>query len=172
MTDLRSRMALHFGFPQVNERGAFGLAEAHLENAIAGQSVLWNVAMAHRGILLAIAMNEHKTEAFDPEQLCELSSMVMPVLMHVAPTDEAKAAFAAGARAARGLLRDIASRVGGDGTEDGGSLIDGLDHIALFADELDALHRRLAIASRGAALASRLAIPAAAAVLPDHHRLQ
>lgn len=147
-----------FGLP--DSKGlALDVAAGYFAAAAEGVDPLQNVALAFRAFLLAVARGEHRAFPRDAGRLAELNlaaAMTLLRRVNVVPLESAIVGFGNFRRLVELLFLPEMPPAEIDET-----LVDRLDQVALFADELDALRRRGGINARGAPLARFQAIQAA-----------
>jgi hypothetical protein len=147
----------------------FSIADDFRAAATGGPDALVRTAVGLRG-LLAVA-GGLRTRSADlhtaTDAVATAISQAAPVIRAVAPdVAPERLYFVLGATAG------LANYLGGSGAwanahDAYAASEDAVDHIALLADELDALHRRRRIAARGDLLGRHIAISDAAAAVAD-----
>lgn len=164
------QIAAYFGIPLLGDTTALDGAAEHFQNAADGDDPLVQCSLALRAFLLAYLRHEHKGPSFDVPRFWDLAASAGMTLVRstdALPLNRAIAGF--------DNFRELVALLALPNVPDiemRGPLLDRLDQVALFADELDVLWRRAKINHRGAPLARYRAFQAAAAADPTDMSVQ
>lgn len=158
------QFARHFGLPDIGALSALETATIHFSVAAEGDDPLLRCSLGLRSFLLAVGRGEHRTPDYHADRLNDVAVRAALTLVRSSdalPLNRAIAGFGAFRE-----LVDILANAEPPAAELGGVLLDRFDQVALYGDELDALHRRAAINARGAPLARHHAIQDALLATP------
>ncbi|WP_020181500.1 hypothetical protein [Methylopila sp. M107] len=159
MTPTDRQFAAYFGIPLRGDSSALDNAAEHFANAAEGEDPLVQCSLALRSFLLAYVRGELVSQPFDAARFWDLSARAgMTLVRHTDALSLNRAI--SGFDNFRELIALFALPEVPE-LEKRGPLVDRLDQVAMFADELDVLWRRAKINSRGAPLVRYRAFQAA-----------